>query len=158
MGPGSLEGVKVLDFTTAFVGPFCSRIMADMGAEVIKIERPAEDQNERFTPESLPIRNGVPYLNGGKKSLCVDLKHPKGLEIVHSLVKEADIFVENYTPHVVRSYGPDYPSLRAMNPGIMGIIMCSMTGYGQEGFAYNPEHVCTDPVAQAMSGPELDHR
>ena len=65
MGPGSLEGVKVLDFTTAFVGPFCSRIMADMGAEVIKIERPAEDQNERFTPESLPIRNGVPYLNGG---------------------------------------------------------------------------------------------
>ena len=151
MGPGALEGLKVLDFTAAFVGPFCSRIMADMGAEVIKIERPAKDQDERFTPESLPTRNGVPYLhlNGGKKSLCVDLKDPRGLEIVHSLVKEADVFVENYTPHVVRSYGLDYPSLRALNPGI---IMCSMTGYGQGGFAYNAEHVCTDPVAQAMSG------
>ena len=107
MGPGSLEGVKVLDFTAAFVGPFCSRIMADMGAEVIKIERPVDNQDDRFTPESLPTRNGVPYLhlNGGKKSLCVDLKHPRGLEIVHSLVREADVFVENYTPHVVRSYG-----------------------------------------------------
>ena len=146
-----LSGIKVLDFTAAFVGPFCSRIMADMGAEVIKIERPVDNQEERFTPESLPTRNGVPFLhlNGGKKSLCVDLKHPKGLEIVRSLVKQADVFVENYTPHVVRSYGLDYPNLRAMNPRI---IMCSMTGYGQEGFAHNPEHVCTDPVAQAVSG------
>ncbi len=82
-----LAGVTVLDFTAAFVGPFCSRIMADMGAEVIKIERPAADQDERFTPESLPTRNGVPYLhlNGGKKSLCVDLKTDAGLEIVRAL-------------------------------------------------------------------------
>jgi len=151
MVPALLHGVKVLDFTTAFVGPFCSRIMADMGAEVIKIERPVENQEDRFTPESLPTRNGVPFLhlNGGKKSLCVDLKNPQGLEILHSLVKQADVFVENFTPHVVHSYGLDYPSLRALNPGI---IMCSMTGYGQEGFAFNPEHVCTDPIAQAMSG------
>ena len=146
-----LAGIKVLDFTAAFVGPFCSRIMADMGAEVIKIERPVENQPDRFTPESLPTRDGVPYLhlNGGKKSLCVDLKSPRGLEIIRSLVKQTDVFIENYTPHVVRSYGLDYPNLRAMNPGI---IMCSMTGYGQEGFSHNPEHVCTDPIAQAMSG------
>ena len=151
MATGLLTGITVLDFTAAFVGPFCSRIMADMGAEVIKIERPAADQDERFTPESLPTRNGVPYLhlNGGKKSLCVDLKTDAGLEIVRALVKRADVFVENYTPHVVRSYGLDYPNLRKLNPGI---IMCSMTGYGQEGFAHNPEHVCTDPVAQAVSG------
>ena len=125
--------------------------MADMGAEVIKIERPVADQDERLTPESLPTRNGVPYLhlNGGKKSLCVDLKTDAGLEIVHALVKRADVLVENYTPHVVRSYGLDYPNLSRLNPGI---IMCSMTGYGQEGFAHNPEHVCTDPVAQAVSG------
>ena len=148
---GLLSGIKVLDFTTAFVGPFCSRIMADMGAEVIKIERPVHNQEDRFTPESLPTRNGVPFLhlNGGKKSLCIDLKHPRGLEIVRSLVKQVDVFVENYTPHVVRSYGLDYPNLHALNPRI---IMCSMTGYGQEGFAHNPEHVCTDPVAQAVSG------
>ena len=151
MAMGLLAGIKVLDFTAAFVGPFCSRIMADMGAEVIKIERPVENQPDRFTPESLPTRDGVPYLhlNGGKKSLCVDLKDPRGLDIVRSLVKQADVFVENYTPHVVQSYGLDYPNLRAMNPGI---IMCSMTGYGQEGFSHNPEHVCTDPIAQAMSG------
>ena len=151
MATGLLAGITVLDFTAAFVGPFCSRVMADMGAEVIKIERPVADQDERFTPESLPTRNGVPYLhlNGGKKSLCVDLKTDAGLEIVHALVKQADVFVENYTPHVVRSYGLDYPNLRKLNPGI---IMCSMTGYGQEGFAHNPEHVCTDPVAQAVSG------
>ena len=148
---GLLSGIKVLDFTAAFVGPFCSRIMADMGAEVIKIERPVDNQEDRFTPDSLPTRNGVPFLhlNGGKKSLCIDLKHSRGLEIVHSLVKQADVFVENYTPHVVRSYGLDYPNLRVLNPRI---IMCSMTGYGQEGFAHNPEHVCTDPVAQAVSG------
>ena len=146
-----LSGVKVLDFTAAFVGPFCSRIMADMGAEVIKIERPMENQPDRFTAESLPTHDGVPYLhlNGGKKSLCVDLKDPRGLDIVRSLVKGADVFVENFTPHVVRSYGLDYDNLRDMNPGI---IMCSMTGYGQEGFSHNPEHVCTDPIAQAMSG------
>ena len=151
MGTGLLAGIRVLDFTTAFVGPFCSRIMADMGAEVIKIERPVADQDERFTPTSLPTRNGVPYLhlNGGKKSLCVDLKTPQGLEIVHSLVKTADVFVENFTPHVVHGYGLDYPSLRKLNPAI---IMCSMTGYGRDGFAHNPDHPCTDPVAQAMSG------
>ncbi len=146
-----LEGIKVLDFTTAFVGPFCSRIMADMGADVVKVERPMKDEPGRFSPDSLPTRYGVPYLhlNGGKKSLCVDLKHPRGPEIVHALVKKMDVFVENFTPHVVRSYGLDYPSLRALNPSI---IMCSMTGYGQEGLKDNPDHVCTDPIAQAMSG------
>ncbi len=157
MMPGLLDGIKVLDFTTAFVGPFCSRIMADMGADVIKVERPITDQSSRldrpdqFAPEVVKISDGVSYLhlNGGKKSLCVDLKHPRGLEIVRSLVKQVDVFVENFTPHVVRSYGLDYPNLRTLNPGI---IMCSMTGYGPEGFNGNPEHVCTDPIAQAMSG------
>ena len=151
MATGLLSGITVLDFTAAFVGPFCSRIMADMGADVIKIERPVDNQEERFTPELLPTRNGVPFLhlNGGKKSLCIDLKTSKGLEIVRSLIEQADVFVENYTPHVVKSYGLDYPSLSALNPRI---IMVSMTGYGQEGFAHNPEHVCTDPVAQAVSG------
>ena len=157
MMPGLMDGVKVLDFTTAFVGPFCSRIMADMGADVIKVERPSSDprnrydQPDRFTPEGIKTSNGISYLhlNGGKRSLSVDLKDPRGLELIRSLVKQVDIFVQNFTPHVVRSYGLDYPNLRALNPGI---IMCSMTGYGSEGFGGNPEHVCTDPIAQAMSG------
>ena len=95
MTPGLLDGVKVLDFTTAFVGPFCSRIMADMGADVIKVERPITDQSSRldrpdqFAPEVVKISDGFSYLhlNGGKRSLCVDLKHPRGLEIVRSLLK-----------------------------------------------------------------------
>ena len=151
-----LSGVKVLDFTAAFVGPFCSRIMADMGAEVIKIERPMENQPDRFTAESLPTHDGVPYLhlNGGKKSLCVDLKDPRGLDIVRSLVKGADVFVENFTPHVVRSYGLDYANLRAMNPGI---IMCSMTGYGQEGFSHNPRACLYRPHRPSHEWTELDH-
>ena len=157
MMPGLLDGVKVLDFTTAFVGPFCSRIMADMGADVIKVERPMTDrsggfeQPDQFAPEVIKTSTGVSYLhlNGGKKSLCVDLKNARGLEIVRSLLRQMDVFVENFTPHVVRGYGLDYPNLETLNPRI---IMCSMTGYGPEGFGDNPEHVCTDPVAQAMSG------
>ena len=153
MVPSLLEGVKILDFTTAFVGTFCSRIMADMGADIIKIERPVKDQADRFTREALPTRHGTPYLhlNGGKKSLCVDLKNPQGLEILRSLVKQADVFVENFTPHVVRGYGLDYPNLCSLNPSI---IMCSMTGYGQEGWAFNPEHVCTDPNRPSHERPE----
>ena len=88
MATGVLSGITVLDFTSAFVDPFCSRIMADMGTDVIKIERPVDNPEERFPPELLPTRNRVPFLplNGGKKSLYLDLKTSKGVELVRSLV------------------------------------------------------------------------
>ena len=149
MSVGILDGVKVLDFTIAFVGTFCTRIMADMGAEVIKVERPVEDQPDRFTSTENRPSVTFMHLNGGKKSLCVDLKHPEGPGLIKSLVPQVDVVVENFTPHVLRSYGLDYPNVRALNPGI---VMCSMTGYGQEGLEGKPEHPCTDPIAQAMSG------
>jgi crotonobetainyl-CoA:carnitine CoA-transferase CaiB-like acyl-CoA transferase len=151
-----LQGVTVLDFTSAAVGPFCSRILADMGAEVIRVEWPrgleaAAFAGGRFTPEGL--RSGASLLflhcNGGKKSLCIDLKQPAGLELVRKLAVHADVVVENFTPHALRNLGLDYEHLRQINPSI---IMCSLTGYGQEGLEGNPDHPCTDPIAQAMSG------
>lgn len=151
-----LQGITVLDFTTAAVGPFCSRILADMGAEVIHVEWPRGLEAEpaahgRFSPEAVASGAAVLFLhcNGGKKSLCVDLKQPDGLALVRRLAAQVDVVVENFTPHALRSFGLDYPHLRAINPGI---IMCSLTGYGQEGLADNPDHPCTDPIAQAMAG------
>ena len=142
-----LEGMTILDFTVAFVGPFCTRILADMGANVIRIEKPVAGQmGERFAD-----LNSISFmhLNGGKKSLAVDLKTQAGVDLVKKLVAQADIVAENFTPHVMSSYGLDYENLKLINPGI---IMISMTGYGRHGIAGNPEHVCTDPIAQAMSG------
>jgi crotonobetainyl-CoA:carnitine CoA-transferase CaiB-like acyl-CoA transferase len=158
MVSGTLEGITVLDFTVAAVGPFCSRILADMGAEVIRVEWPrgpakAAEETElgRFSPEGIKAGQQILFLhcNGGKQSLCVNLKEPRGLELVRALVKRVDVVVENFTPHVMHSYGLDYPNLKALNPGI---IMCSLTGYGRDGIPGYPEHPCTDPVAQAMGG------
>ena len=157
MPPGMLDGVKVLDFTAAAVGPFCSRILADMGAEVIRVEWPrgpakeVEETVGRFSSEGIESGRQILFLhcNGGKKSLCLNLKTPRGLELVRELVKQVDLVVENYTPHVMSSYGLDYSSLKAINPRI---IMCSLTGYGREGMPDYPEHPCTDPIAQAMGG------
>ena len=149
-----LAGVKVLDFTLAAVGPFCSRILADMGAEVIRVEYPREGINPdgpdgRFTPEGLKTDVLFIHCNGGKKSLCVNLKDIRGIELVWELVKHVDVVVENFTPRVMRTFALDYENLKARNPGI---IMCSLTGFGQDGYDGDVSRPCTDPVAQAMSG------
>ena len=125
--------------------------MADMGAEVIKVERPTGDP-ERFAPDAIR-KGGVEVLflhcNGGKKSVCIDLKQPRGPELFRSLASQVDVVVENYTPQVLAGYGLDYQSLRQVNPGV---VMLSTTGYGQQGLDGNPRLPCTDPVAQAMGG------
>jgi CoA:oxalate CoA-transferase len=149
-----LAGIKVLDFTLAAVGPFCSRILADMGAEVIRVEYPRQGINEdgpngRFTPEGLRADVLFLHCNGGKKSLSINLKDVRGIELVWELVKHIDVVVENFTPRVMRNFSLDYDNLKARNPGI---IMCSLTGFGQEGYQGDVSRPCTDPVAQAMSG------
>ena len=157
MAKGALYGIKVLDFTIAAVGPFSTRILADMGAEVIRIEWPragmgaANPDVGRFTKEGLKSGREMLFLhcNHGKKSIGVNLKTDRGLELVKSLIKHADVVVDNFTPHVMRNYGLDYESLQALNPGI---IVCSLSGYGQDGLPGYPDHPCTDPVAQAMGG------
>src|ERR1700742_3270149 len=126
----SYGGLRVLDFSTTIAGPYCTRMLSDMGAEVIKIE-PADGETMRTRP---PVRNGSStvfgQLNAGKKSLVLDLKSPKAIEVVRKLVLTADILVENYRPGVMRRLNLDYESLRAINPKL---IYCSISGYGQTG-------------------------
>src|SRR5580693_7928365 len=112
----ALDGVRVLDFTTTIAGPHCGRLLADLGAEVIKIEAPEGDMM-RARP---PLRDGAStsfgQLNTGKKSLVLDLKRQEAVEIVHRLVKTADVVVENFRPGVMTRFGLDYAKLKPSNP------------------------------------------
>lgn len=128
--PNALDGVRVLDFTTTIAGPHCTRLLADLGAEVIKIEAPEGDMMR----SRLPIRNGAStsfgQLNTGKKSLVLDLKRPAAVGVVRRLVNTADVVVENFRPGVMQRFGLDYTKLREVNPAI---IYCAISGYGQTG-------------------------
>ena len=116
---GCFSGLRVLDFSTTIAGPYCARMLADMGAEVIKIETD-EGETMRTRP---PVRNGSSttfgQLNAGKKSLVLDLKSPDGIEAIRRLVAGADILVENFRPGVMRRLKLDYETLRALNPKLI---------------------------------------
>jgi crotonobetainyl-CoA:carnitine CoA-transferase CaiB-like acyl-CoA transferase len=148
----SFQGLRVLDFSTTIAGPHCTRMLADMGAEVIKIE-PAEGETMRTRP---PLRNNFStvfgQLNVGKKSLVLDLKSPDAIEIVRTLVAGADILVENFRPGVMRRLKLDYGSLQALNPKL---IYCSISGYGQTG--PSAELPAYAPVIHAASGYDMAH-
>ncbi len=148
----SLGGLRVLDFSTTIAGPYCSRMLADMGAEVIKVES-AEGETMRHRP---PLRDGASalfgQLNAGKKSLVLDLKSPAGIDVIHRLVASADILVENFRPGVMRRLKLDYNSLQALNPRL---IYCSISGYGQTG--PSAELPAYAPVMHAASGYEMAH-
>ncbi|MFZ1173469.1 MAG: CoA transferase, partial [Bradyrhizobium sp.] len=149
---GSFHGLRVLDFSTTIAGPHCTRMLADMGAEVIKIE-PAEGETMRIRP---PVRNGSSSvfgtLNAGKKSIVLDLKSPEAVEIVRHVVKDADILVENFRPGVMRRLKLDYPSLHPFNPRL---VYCSISGYGQTG--PSAELPAYAPVIHAASGYDMAH-
>jgi crotonobetainyl-CoA:carnitine CoA-transferase CaiB-like acyl-CoA transferase len=143
-----LEGVRVLDLTNVMAGPYCSMVLGDMGADVIKIENfPEGDTSRRFDPQV----NGESYcfavLNRNKKSVALDLKEPRGKEVFMKLAAQADIIMENFRPGVVRKLGIDYDSVRAFNPGA---IYASMSGFGQTG-PYGKKGGF-DIIAQGMSG------
>ena len=146
------EGLRVLDFSTTIAGPHCTRMLADMGAEVIKIES-TEGETMRSRP---PVRNGCSstfgQLNVGKKSLVLDLKSPDAIEIIRQLVASADILVENFRPGVMRRLKLDYGSLRELNPKL---IYCSISGYGQTG--PSAELPAYAPVIHAASGYDMAH-
>src|SRR6186713_814618 len=149
---GSFEGLRVLDFSTTIAGPHCTRMLADMGAEVIKIE--AEDgENMRTRP---PVRNhcstAFGQLNVGKHSLVLDLKSPDGAEAVRRLVATADVLVENFRPGVMRRLKLDYAALHGLNPKL---VYCSISGYGQTG--PSAELPAYAPVIHAASGYEMAH-
>ena len=146
------HGLRVLDFSTTIAGPHCARMLADMGAEVIKIEQ-AEGETMRSRP---PLRNGCStafgQLNVGKKSLVLDLKSPDAIEILRRLVAGADILLENFRPGVMRRLKLDYGSLRELNPKL---IYCSISGYGQTG--PSAELPAYAPVIHAASGYDMAH-
>ena len=148
----SFQGLRVLDFSTTIAGPHCTRMLADMGAEVIKIES-AEGETMRTRP---PVRNGFStvfgQLNVGKKSLVLDLKSPDAIEMIRRLVATADILVENFRPGVMRRLKLDYASLRELNPKL---IYCSISGYGQTG--PSAELPAYAPVIHAASGYDMAH-
>src|SRR6195256_450414 len=149
---GSFTGLRVLNFSTTIAGPHCTRMLADMGAEVIKIES-AEGETMRSRP---PVRNrcSTPFgqPNVGKKSLVLDLKTPKAIEIIRRLVADTDILVENFRPGVMRRLKLDYGSLRELNPKL---IYCSISGYGQTG--PSAELPAYAPVIHAASGYDMAH-
>jgi CoA:oxalate CoA-transferase len=125
-----LEGIRVLDFSIMLAGPYCARLLADVGADVIKIEPPEGDDMRLRTP----LRDGhstyFGQLNAGKRSLALDLKSPEAIKLVHRLVAETDVVVENFRPGVMDRLGLGYETLREINPRL---IFCSISGYGQTG-------------------------
>jgi crotonobetainyl-CoA:carnitine CoA-transferase CaiB-like acyl-CoA transferase len=156
MAPKALEGIRILDLTRIFSGPYCSMLFADMGAEVIKIEPPG-GEIIRDNPPMVKEGEGGPEdrsrsgyfltLNRNKYGITLNLKHPKGVGIFKELVKIGDVVLENYAPGVMKRLGIDYPVLRDINPRT---IMCSISGFGQWG-PYS-ERIAFDVISQAMSG------
>ena len=146
----ALGGLRVLDFTTTIAGPHCGRMLADLGAEVIKIEAPDGDMM-RTRP---PLRNGAStsfgQLNAGKKSVVLDLKSPAGVEAALRLVATADVVVENFRPGVMRRFGLDYAALKEIKPDL---VYCAISGYGQSG--PSAELPAYAPVIHAASGYDL---
>ena len=144
-----LEGLKVIDLTTALSGPYCTMMLADFGAEVIKVESPSGDQSRYWAPvhEASGESEYFAVFNRNKRDICINLKDPDGVALFYDLVKEADILVENFRGGVTKKLGIDYESVKAVNPSV---IYASATGFGQNGpYASRP---CYDIVAQAMSG------
>ena len=147
-GPGLLDGIRVLDLTQVMSGPFCTAMLADLGAEVIKVEKPrVGDTGRLFAPHIEGESAYFNMLNRGKQSITVQLKDPAGVDVVRDLVRCSDVLVENFRPGVMSRLGLDYASMRLLRPQL---IYASITGFGAEGpFAQLPAF---DLVIQALSG------
>ena len=147
-GDRLLEGVRVLDLSRVMSGPFCTAMMADLGAEVIKIEMPGGgDDSRHFGPFVDGESAYFMLLNRGKRSMTLDLKSERGREILMAMVKSSDVVIENFRPGVAKRLGLDYASLEPLHPSL---IYASISGFGQDGpLADRPAY---DLIVQAMSG------
>ncbi len=161
MGKLPLEGIRVIDSSYVFAGPYATGMLADLGAEVIKIEGPARPDFTRGGAFSgmLPDneRGADPWnrtstynlANRGKKSLVVDLSRKEGREVLIDLIKVTDVIVENFTPRVMRGWGLDYPKMKAINPNI---VMVSNTGYGYGGpYSSYPAQATTQEATHGLA-------
>ncbi len=143
----ALEGLRVLDLTQHLSGPYCTMILGDLGADVVKIEKHQGDDQRKLAPfvegESAPFM----AINRNKRSLTLDLKSPEGKKILLDLARQSDVVIENFRPGIAKSLGIDFDSIRAINPGI---VYASISGYGQTG----PERHKGgfDIIAQGMTG------
>ena len=152
---GPLHGIRVLDLSRVLAGPWCTQMLADFGAEVIKIEKPGEGDDTRgwgppFVTNADGSRGDAAYFlsaNRGKKSVAIDMAKPEGQQLIRDLAAKADIVVENFKLGGLKKYGLDYDSLKAINPRL---IYCSITGFGQNG-PYAPR-AGYDFMIQGMAG------
>jgi crotonobetainyl-CoA:carnitine CoA-transferase CaiB-like acyl-CoA transferase len=146
-----LSGIRVIDFTAVVAGPWATRLLADCGAEVIKVEAVGDGDLLRFAP---PVNDGMSrvyaHFNRGKKSVTLDLKSRGGLEVARGLVRCADVVVENFRPGVMARLGLDYETVSKDNPRL---VYCSVSGYGQDG--PDAGKAAYAPVVHAASG--FDH-
>ncbi len=150
MNDDILAGIRVMDFTTIVSGPYCTRMLADLGAEVIKVEPPEGD----YIRTQPPIRDGrsayFSHLNCGKKSIAVDLKRPGAADLMRELADRCDVVVENSRPGVMKRLGLDYATLAERNPRL---IYCSISGFGQSGpWASRSAYA---PILHAASGYDM---
>ena len=146
--PGALDGVKIAAFEQVLSGPFATCTLADMGAEVVKIERPGVGDLIRHWDSAVKVlSSGYVWLNRNKQSLTVDVKKEQGREIIYRLVRESDVFFENYAPGVAERLGFGYAALSEINPRL---IYCSISGYGRSGPYADKGGF--DLIAQGMSG------
>ena len=155
MAVGILDKVRVLDLTRVVAGPWCTQTLADLGADVIKVERPdGGDDTRRVSPfvvgaDGKTTSDSAFFMgsNRGKRSITVDIASAEGAQLVRELALQCDVFIENYKVGALKRYGLDYDSIRAINPSV---IYCSVTGFGQDGpYAPRPAY---DSVMQAMCG------
>ncbi len=146
--PLPLAGIRVIDYSHYLAGPHMSRCLAAMGAEVIKVERPSQGDAGRASPFMVDGQSGYfMQQNMGKQGLCINLKDPRGLEMLHKLTDSADVFVENYRPGALDKLGLGYEELSARNPKL---VYCSVSAYGHTG--PDAERAGFGLIAEAKSG------
>jgi crotonobetainyl-CoA:carnitine CoA-transferase CaiB-like acyl-CoA transferase len=147
--PGPLDGIRVLDLTRVLAGPWCTMTLADLGAEIWKVESPAGgDETRKWSPPGVGgIATYYLAVNRNKRSIAIDLASERGRELVHALARRADVVVENFLPRSLKRLGIDYESLAALNPRL---VHCSISGHGRDGpLADRPGY---DFVMQAECG------
>lgn len=145
--PVALDGITVLDFSQVMAGPFCTMLLGDVGADVIKVEPRRGDLTRAMAGASEGFSPAFGAVNRNKRSIVVDLKHTRGQEIARQLIAHADVLVENFRPGVMAKFGLDYPDVRDHNPGL---IYASISGFGQTGPSSGRGGF--DLIAQGMSG------
>ncbi|MDB5487983.1 MAG: putative formyl-coenzyme transferase [Reyranella sp.] len=147
-----LDGLRILDFSTTIAGPHCARLLADMGADVVKVESTEGDLMRSRPVQRDGFSTMFGQLNAGKKSIVLDLKRPESVAAVKKLIATVDILVENYRPGVMKRLGLDYAELAKVNPRL---IYCAISGYGQTGpGAGRPAYA---PVIHASTGYDMAH-